>query len=66
MESLSRCMDTEKVSIAFCGSRMDVKGKFGESELTELFRARDASCSNGEQRKSLITRELWRRLYEQK
>ena len=25
MESLSRCMDTEKVSIASCGSRMDVK-----------------------------------------
>ena len=29
------------------GSGMDVKGKFGKSELTEFFRARDASCPKG-------------------
>ena len=35
-------------------------------ELTELFRARDASCPKGkkmEQRKSLTTRKLQRRMY---
>ena len=47
----------------FVGSGIDVKRKFGKSKLTELFRARDASCPNGkkmEQRKSLTNLEFWR------
>ena len=48
------------------GQEDGTEKKFNNSELTELFRARDASCPKGkkmEQRKSLTTRKLQRRMY---
>ena len=45
----------------FVGSGIDVKRKFGKSKLTELFRARDASCPKGKKmgyRKNLTNRDF--------